>query len=109
VVRYTNFLLKAVLSSIHQRTISLQHPDLVPVNPEPILGKSEQAFFPKAHPDQGVRPFLVAGPCSAETPERFEATLDGLAPLAPDLVRAGIWKPRTRPDRFEGVGAEGLV
>ncbi len=54
------------------------------------------------------RPFLIAGPCSAETPVQFELTLNGLLPLAPDLIRAGIWKPRTRPNRFEGVGEEGL-
>jgi len=38
----------------------------------------------------------------------MELTLNGLLPLAPDLIRAGIWKPRTRPNRFEGVGEEGL-
>jgi chorismate mutase len=54
------------------------------------------------------KPYLIAGPCSAETPAQFELTLNGLVPLGPDLVRAGIWKPRTRPNRFEGVGVEGL-
>jgi len=54
------------------------------------------------------RPFLIAGPCSAETPTQLELTLNGLLPIAPDLIRAGIWKPRTRPNRFEGVGEEGL-
>jgi len=54
------------------------------------------------------RPFLIAGPCSAETPAQLELTLNGLLPIGPDLIRAGIWKPRTRPNRFEGVGEEGL-
>lgn len=59
-------------------------------------------------PTGASKPFLIAGPCSAETPEQLSLTLDGLMPLCPDLIRAGIWKPRTRPNRFEGVGAEGL-
>ncbi|MFM8958734.1 MAG: hypothetical protein ACKOKH_00545, partial [Bacteroidota bacterium] len=42
------------------------------------------------------RPFLIAGPCSAETPAQLELTLNGLLPIGPDLIRAGIWKPRTR-------------
>lgn len=53
-------------------------------------------------------PLLIAGPCSAETPEQFRATLTPLAGLKPDFVRAGIWKPRTRPNSFEGVGVEAL-
>ncbi|MFZ9968502.1 MAG: chorismate mutase [Bacteroidia bacterium] len=78
------------------------------MNETPGSSSDVLPFFRKYQPGIENRPYLVAGPCSAETPDRLEATLDGLAPLAPDLVRAGIWKPRTRPDRFEGVGAEGL-
>lgn len=54
------------------------------------------------------RPILVAGPCSAETEEQVLATAHGLAEQGIDLFRAGIWKPRTRPNAFEGVGEEGL-
>jgi chorismate mutase len=55
------------------------------------------------------RPFLISGPCSAETEEQTLETARQLALLKEMCVfRAGIWKPRTRPDTFEGVGTEGL-
>lgn len=54
------------------------------------------------------RPFIIAGPCSAETEGQVMATAKALAEQNIDLFRAGIWKPRTRPGSFEGVGKEGL-
>lgn len=54
------------------------------------------------------KPLIIAGPCSAETPEQLMATAEGLKNLNVDVFRAGIWKPRTRPNSFEGTGAEGL-
>ncbi len=54
------------------------------------------------------RPILIAGPCSAETEEQVLATAHGLKAQGIDLYRAGIWKPRTRPGAFEGVGTPGL-
>ena len=54
------------------------------------------------------RPILITGPCSAETEEQVLQTAHGLKDLPVDLFRAGIWKPRTRPDSFEGVGKTGL-
>ncbi len=54
------------------------------------------------------RPFIIAGPCSAETEEQVLQTARELATQNIDLFRAGIWKPRTRPGSFEGVGTEGL-
>jgi chorismate mutase len=54
------------------------------------------------------RPFIIAGPCSAETEGQVMATAQALAKQHIDLFRAGIWKPRTRPGSFEGVGKEGL-
>lgn len=54
------------------------------------------------------RPFIIAGPCSAETEEQVLQTARELAPQGIDLFRAGIWKPRTRPGEFEGVGTVGL-
>ncbi len=54
------------------------------------------------------RPFVIAGPCSAETEGQVMATAKALAEQNIDLFRAGIWKPRTRPGSFEGVGKEGL-
>jgi chorismate mutase len=56
------------------------------------------------------RPVLITGPCSAETEEQVMRTAELMveANIHPDLFRAGIWKPRTRPNNFEGAGAEGL-
>ncbi|MBL7825637.1 MAG: bifunctional 3-deoxy-7-phosphoheptulonate synthase/chorismate mutase type II [Saprospiraceae bacterium] len=54
------------------------------------------------------RPVLIAGPCSAETESQVLTTAHGLKDLGIDLFRAGIWKPRTRPGAFEGIGAQGL-
>jgi chorismate mutase len=54
------------------------------------------------------RPVLVAGPCSAETEEQVMTTAHGLKDKGIDLYRAGIWKPRTRPGAFEGIGVQGL-
>jgi 3-deoxy-7-phosphoheptulonate synthase len=55
------------------------------------------------------RPFLISGPCSAETEEQVMETARQLADLKQiSVFRAGIWKPRTRPNSFEGVGTEGL-
>ncbi len=53
-------------------------------------------------------PFIIAGPCSAETEEQVMETARQLAGQNIDLFRAGIWKPRTRPNSFEGVGKVGL-
>jgi chorismate mutase len=54
-------------------------------------------------------PWVIAGPCSAESAEQMLSTARGLA-KSPHVkaFRAGIWKPRTRPNSFEGIGAEGL-
>jgi chorismate mutase len=59
--------------------------------------------------ESGKRPFLIAGPCSAETEEQVLATAHALASQGVDLFRSGIWKPRTRPGAFEGVGEKGLA
>tara|TARA_R110001592_G_scaffold137257_1_gene355096 strand:+ start:4003 stop:5106 length:1104 start_codon:yes stop_codon:yes gene_type:complete len=54
-------------------------------------------------------PILISGPCSAETEEQLITTCIQLAETKKvDVLRAGIWKPRTKPGSFEGVGAEGL-
>ena len=52
--------------------------------------------------------FLSAGPCSAESEEQILETARGLADCGVGFLRAGIWKPRTHPGFFEGVGVEGL-
>jgi chorismate mutase len=67
----------------------------------------EMTFRPILPKPKG-RPILIAGPCSAETEEQVLRTARELATQDIDLFRAGIWKPRTRPGAFEGVGVEGL-
>jgi chorismate mutase len=55
------------------------------------------------------RPFVISGPCSAETEAQMITTAMLLAATGKvDALRAGIWKPRTRPGQFEGAGLEGL-
>lgn len=55
------------------------------------------------------RPLIVSGPCSAETEEQVLQTAERLAATGMvDMLRAGIWKPRTRPGMFEGIGTKGL-
>ncbi|MEK7253448.1 MAG: 3-deoxy-7-phosphoheptulonate synthase, partial [Bacteroidota bacterium] len=88
--------------------------------------------FHPIFPEPINRPVVIAGPCSAETEEQVLETAHQLVetnsrltaaalqnsnghgeqgstqPMQVALFRAGIWKPRTRPDSFEGVGAPGL-
>ena len=54
------------------------------------------------------RPTVIAGPCSAETEEQVMNTAAQLAGKGVKIFRAGIWKPRTKPGGFEGIGKEGL-
>ncbi len=54
------------------------------------------------------KPLIIAGPCSAETEEQVLETARELAQYGIKYFRAGIWKPRTKPGGFEGVGAKGL-
>lgn len=51
---------------------------------------------------------LIAGPCSAESRQQLLSTAEQIKDVGLDYFRAGIWKPRTRPNDFEGVGAKGL-
>ena len=68
--------------------------DIVPV--------SEWGFFTLP------RPMVIAGPCSAESEEQVMETARDLAARGIHVFRAGIWKPRTHPGHFEGVGTPGL-
>ncbi|NQV75728.1 MAG: bifunctional 3-deoxy-7-phosphoheptulonate synthase/chorismate mutase type II [Bacteroidetes bacterium] len=55
-------------------------------------------------------PLLISGPCSAETEDQLMATAHLLAKTGKvSVLRAGIWKPRTRPGEFEGIGSIGLT
>ena len=53
-------------------------------------------------------PLVIAGPCSAETEDQVLKIAHDLKNTDVSIYRAGIWKPRTRPGMFEGVGAIGL-
>ena len=64
-----------------------------------------QPLFPTL---DASKPIIIAGPCSAETEEQVLTTARELAANGIKIFRAGIWKPRTKPGGFEGVGAEGL-
>lgn len=62
-----------------------------------------------------IRPLLIAGPCSAESRQQVVSTAEDLALLGEedrhtnvDIFRAGVWKPRTQPGSFEGIGVKAL-
>ena len=55
------------------------------------------------------KPLIIAGPCSAESEEQMLATGNALKSHQNLLFRAGVWKPRTRPNNFEGIGRIGLT
>jgi chorismate mutase len=56
------------------------------------------------------RPLIISGPCSAETEEQVLETAARLAATGKiDMLRAGIWKPRTKPGLFEGIGVKALA
>src|SRR2546421_10928378 len=55
------------------------------------------------------RPLIISGPCSAENESQVLSTAKAIAEIDPSIIfRAGIWKPRTRPNAFEGIGVSGL-
>lgn len=56
-----------------------------------------------------IKPLIIAGPCSAESEKQVMETASQLAENGIKIFRAGIWKPRTKPGGFEGVGKEGLA
>ena len=55
------------------------------------------------------RPLIIAGPCSAETEDQVMETARALAAEGFHIYRAGLWKPRTKPGGFEGVGTAGIA
>ena len=59
-------------------------------------------------PSDNERPFVIAGPCSAETEEQVMTTATQLAQKGCHIFRAGVWKPRTKPGGFEGNGEMAL-
>lgn len=67
-----------------------------------LIPASEWGFFTLPHP------MVIAGPCAAEDERQVLETAEGLARFGIHVFRAGIWKPRTHPGCFEGVGEPGL-
>lgn len=65
----------------------------------------EQFLLPGIRPE---RPWIIAGPCSAESEEQVMQTAVELSKLGIRMYRAGVWKPRTRPNAFEGYGSKAL-
>ncbi|MGI6243224.1 MAG: bifunctional 3-deoxy-7-phosphoheptulonate synthase/chorismate mutase type II [Prevotella sp.] len=59
-------------------------------------------------PSDNERPFVIAGPCSAETEEQVLTTARQLKEKGCHIFRAGVWKPRTKPGGFEGCGEKAL-
>jgi chorismate mutase len=51
---------------------------------------------------------VIAGPCGVESESQIFETAEALSKLNVQMLRGGIWKPRTRPESFEGIGAQGL-
>lgn len=67
-----------------------------------VVPPAEWGIFPDG------RPMVIAGPCSAESEEQVLRTAGELRKCGVGVFRAGVWKPRTHPGTFEGVGAPGL-
>ena len=65
-------------------------------------------LLPAVDRANSTTPVIIAGPCSAESLEQVLETAKAVAALGTDVFRAGIWKPRTHPGCFEGVGTEAL-
>lgn len=57
---------------------------------------------------QSAEPLYIAGPCSAESREQLLASARGVKRAGVEILRAGIWKPRTKPGSFEGIGDRAL-
>lgn len=73
------------------------------------MESTETAYQSAVQAAWNKRPLIISGPCSAETEEQVIETAERLAKTGKvDMLRAGIWKPRTKPGMFEGIGAKGL-
>lgn len=55
------------------------------------------------------KPFIIAGPCGAESEAQLQSLLHNFSAMDIDMFRAGVWKPRSKPGHFEGRGEEALV
>jgi len=57
---------------------------------------------------QGKRPYVISGPCGAESLEQLTQIAQHFKDSPVQMIRAGVWKPRTKPGSFEGLGEEAL-
>lgn len=95
---------QAVLTPADSNVVA-QHSPVGAQDNKQAVKRSVTPAFP--HSDT---PIILAGPCSIETEEQIIATARALAQIPEvKMLRGGIWKPRTRPDAFEGRGEQGLV
>ncbi len=76
------------------------------MNTTEIMTDLEPLSFPGL---QLERPIVISGPCSAESEEQVLETARGLAAIGVKVFRAGVWKPRTKPGGFEGIGMRALL
>ncbi|MDO5759978.1 MAG: bifunctional 3-deoxy-7-phosphoheptulonate synthase/chorismate mutase type II [Bacteroidota bacterium] len=63
----------------------------------------------KEYLSASTKPIIICGPCSAESYSQMQVCANDVAKAGVGWFRAGIWKPRTRPNSFEGIGEEGLL
>jgi chorismate mutase len=74
-----------------------------------LVSKNQKTMNETIEKIWNKRPLIISGPCSAETEEQVVETAVRLAKTGKvDALRAGIWKPRTKPGMFEGIGVKGL-
>ena len=90
---------------MNRRTDEPNKPNEPKTNKPKIIMDLQPILLPGV---DATRPLVIAGPCSAETEEQVMDTARRLADRGVKIFRAGIWKPRTKPGGFEGVGVEGL-
>ena len=98
--------------------LNVRHPYGVPPSPVGTQDIKQAVSTPAFNPQWDIpsgdslthTPIILAGPCSVETEEQIIATAQALAKIPEvTMLRGGIWKPRTRPEAFEGRGEQGLA
>ena len=72
------------------------------------MDNKKETIFDNWNINSDNQPLIISGPCSAESESQILSIGKELKSLGVDVFRAGIWKPRTRPNSFEGVGSIGL-
>ncbi len=72
------------------------------------MNPSMTNLFPFPEFNSKKTPRVIAGPCSVETPEQLDTTVENLVKVGIRMIRGGVWKPRTRPNGFEGIGSLAL-